>query len=71
MRKEMGRPRLKVNLILMKKFRREGLGLRTVERHYYSETKQEVSFVTLRRRLMEAELTLQEGNNGTQGGIPK
>jgi hypothetical protein len=51
----MGRPRVKgIDLEFVRQLRRLGLGWRTVERHYYAETKQEVSFVTLRRRLMEA-----------------
>lgn len=61
----MGRPRIKgIDLELFRWLRKLGLGWRPIERRYYSETKREVSFMTLKRRLMEAELAGQEGNNG-------
>ncbi len=60
----MGRPRIKeIDLQLVKLLRKLGLGWRRIERRYYAETKQEVSFMTLKRRLIEAELAAQEGNN--------
>ena len=60
----MGRPRVKINLELLRRLRRARLGWRRIERRYYSETGVEVSFMTLKRRLIEAELAVQEGNNG-------
>jgi len=60
----MGRPRLRINLELLCRLRRAGLGWRTIARRYYSYTKQEISWMTLKRRLIEAELAAQEGNNG-------
>ena len=61
----MGRPRIKeIDLQLVRLLRKLGLGWRRIERRYYTQTKQEVSFMTLKRRLIEAELAVQEGNNG-------
>ena len=60
----MGRPQVKINLELLRRLRKLGLGWRRIERRYYTETNQEVSFMTLKRRLIEAELAVQEGNNG-------
>lgn len=60
----MGRPQVKINLELLRRLRKLGLGWRRVERRYFTETKQEVSFMTLKRRFIEAELAAQEGNNG-------
>jgi len=55
---------VKINLELLRRLRKLGLGWRRIERRYYTETKQEVSFMTLKRRLIEAELATQDGNNG-------
>ncbi len=60
----MGRPRLKINLELLHRLRRAGLGWRTIARRYYSYTKQDISWMTLKRRLIESVLAAQEGNNG-------
>lgn len=60
----MGRPQVKINLELLRWLRKLGLGWRRIERRYYTETGREVSFMTLKRRLIEAELAVQEGNNG-------
>ena len=60
----MGRLRIKINIELLRRLRRAGLGWRTIARRYYSKTSQEISWMTLKRRLIEAELAAQEGNNG-------
>ena len=60
----MGRPRKEIDLQLVRLLRKLGLGWRHIERRYYSETKQEVSFMTLKRRLVEAELAVQHGDDG-------
>ena len=60
----MVRPRVRINLELLRRLRKLGLGWRRIERRYYTETNQEVSFMTLKRRLIEAQLAVQEGNNG-------
>ena len=60
----MGRPPVKINLELLHRLRKLGLGWRCIERRYYTETNQEVSFMTLKRRLIEAQLAAQDGNNG-------
>jgi len=60
----MGRPPVKINLELLHRLRKLGLGWRRIERRYYTETNQEVSFMTLKRRLIEAQLATQDGNNG-------
>jgi len=57
----MGRPRIKqIDLQLVRLLRKLGLDWHTIERHYYTETKQEVSFMTLKRRYMEAVLALAQ-----------
>jgi hypothetical protein len=59
----MGRPQVKINLELLRQLRKLGLSWRRIERRYYTETNQEISFMTLKRRLIEAELPVQKGNN--------
>jgi len=61
---EMGRLRIKINIELVHQLRRVGLGWQTIARRYYGYTNQEISWMTLKRRLIEAELAAQEGNNG-------
>lgn len=56
----MGRPRVKLDLELIRQFRRAGLGWRTIARRYYSQTKQDISWITLSRRYIEAELDLAQ-----------
>lgn len=60
----MGRLRIKINIELVHQLRRAGLGWRTIARRYYSYTKQDISWMTLKRRLIESELAAQEGNDG-------
>ena len=60
----MGSPRIKsIDLQLIRRLRRAGLGWRTIARRYYSYTKQDISWMTLKRRLIEAELAARESNN--------
>ncbi|MFC2069341.1 hypothetical protein ACFLTP_10115 [Chloroflexota bacterium] len=40
-----------------------GLGWRTITRLYYSQTKEDISWMTLERRLIEAEFAARESNN--------
>ena len=56
----MGRPRVKINLELLRRLRREGLGWRTIARRYYSHTKQDINWMTLKGRYMEADTVLVE-----------
>lgn len=60
----MGRPRLKINLELLCQLRSPGVGWRSLQALYYRETKQDISWMTLKRRYVEAELATQKGNNG-------
>jgi hypothetical protein len=45
----MGRPRAEINLELLRRLRKLGLSWRRIERRYYTETNQEISFMTLKR----------------------
>ena len=57
----MGRPRIKgIDLEFIRRLRRAGLDWRTIARRYYSQTKQDISFVTLRRRLVEADTAVTQ-----------
>lgn len=64
----MGRPRLKINLELLRRLRRENpkLVLRSLARLYYHLTGQDVSFMSVKRALVEVGLAIdaQGGNNG-------
>ena len=60
----MGRPRVKINLELLRRLRKPGVGWRTLQGLYYHATGQEINWMTLKRRLIEAELAAPEGNNG-------
>jgi len=62
----MGRPRIKMNLKLVHRLRIAGLGWRIIARRFYSQTKQDINWMTLSRRYMGEELDLaqeQRGNN--------
>ncbi len=62
----MSRPRVKINLEIIRQLRKGGLGWRTIARRYYRHTKQDINWMTLRRRYIEGELDLaqeQPGNN--------
>ena len=65
----MARPRVKnINLELVHRLRIAGLGWRTIGLRYYSQTRQDISWLTLKRRYIEVELTINEQeeliNNG-------
>ena len=65
----MGRPRVTIDLELIRQLRRAKpkLGWRTIARRYYSLTQQDINWMTLKRRYIEAELPMlsddQEDNN--------
>ncbi len=61
----MGRKRIKLDSELIRRLRRAEpkSGLRIIAGRYYTETGQEVSFMTL-WRFIKAELVTQEGNDG-------
>ncbi len=47
----MGRPRVKIDLVeLIRQLRRAGLWWRTIARRYYSQTRQDISWMTLKTR---------------------
>ena len=65
----MARPRVKnIDLELVHRLRIAGLGWRTIGLRYYSQTRQDISWITLKRRYIEAELIVDEqeelSNNG-------
>lgn len=60
----MGRPRVKINLEILRQLRRAGLGWRTIARRYYGMTSQDISWMTLKRRLIEAAL-FKKGEKAT------
>ncbi|MFC2014001.1 hypothetical protein ACFLU8_03890 [Chloroflexota bacterium] len=66
-RYEVGRPPIRISLELLRRLRRAGLCWCTISRRYYSQTKHDINWMTLKRRY-EAELALQEANNGDHGG---
>jgi hypothetical protein len=57
----MGRPRIKIDLELIRQLRGAGLGWRTIARRYYSQTKQDISWMTLKRRYIKQLSQEQEG----------
>ncbi len=61
----MGRPRVELDLEILRLLRTANpeLGWRSLARLYYRLTSQDVSFMTLKRALLEAELVAQESDN--------
>lgn len=56
----MGRPRVEIDMELLRQLRRARaeLGWRRLSRLYYRYTKQDISWMTLRKRYLEAELPI-------------
>lgn len=61
----MGRPRVKLDLEILRRLRTVNpkLGWRSLAGSYYLLTGQEVSFMTLKRVSLEAELAARESND--------
>jgi len=60
----MGRPRVKMDVELLRQLRKAGLGWRTIASRYYSLTGQYLSYMTLKRRCIEAELAMHIQDEG-------
>lgn len=54
----MGRPRVEIDLELVRQLRSAGLGWRTIARRYYALTRQDISWMTLRKHYKEADLPI-------------
>ncbi len=61
----MGRPRLNVNLELVRRLRTANsiLGWRGLTGSYYGQTGQDVSLMTLKRALLETKFSARRANN--------
>jgi len=45
----MDRPRAKIDLEIIRQLRKGGLGWHTIARRYYSQTRQHINWMTMRR----------------------
>jgi len=60
----MGRPRTRINVLIVAWLRSQGLGWRTIARRYYSLTGRETSWMSLKRRFMEADSSIVQDCRG-------
>ena len=56
----MGRPRTRINVLIVAWLRSQGLGWRSIGRRYYSLMGREISWMSLKRRYEQSEFALGE-----------